>query len=494
MRNLDSLRKEKEEIIQRINQAMKDGDDQAFGEAFAEFQTNLQENVLAEARGLVESVDAGILNARGIHQLTSGEREYFTQLIDAMKSSNPQQAISDMEVVMPKTTIDAVFEDLVQAHPLLEVINFQNTSGLIEYIVNTNSTELATWDVLTSEIVKELTGGFKKLNMALDKLSAFIPVAKAMLDLGPEWLERYVRTLLSEAIAFGLENGIVAGTGKNQPIGMIRQVGEGVTVTDGVYPEKAAVAITKLDPETYGRLVSGMTKAPNGKTRPVTEVILVVNPVDYLTKVMPATTIRGADGRYVNDVFPFPTRVVQSAEVAVGRAVMGLPKRYFMGVGTAKSGKIEYSDEYRFLEDERVYLTKLYGHGEPLDNNAFVYLDISGLKPAIQRVELVETGAALTGGAVARSARLSRLAVGSLALTPAFDPDTADYTALTTNNTNAITVATESQTATVEIKVGETVVANGTAATWATGENVVDIQVTDGDKTATYTVTVTKSA
>ena len=62
-----------------------------------------------------------------------------------------------------------------------------------------------------------------------------------------------------------------------------------------------------------------------------------------------------------------------------------------MGIGTAKSGKIEYSDEYHFLEDERIYLTKLYGHGEPMDNNAFQVLDISGLKPAVIKVEM-QTG------------------------------------------------------------------------------------------------------
>ena len=39
-----------------------------------------------------------------------------------------------------------------------------------------------------------------------------------------------------------------------------------------------------------------------------------------------------------------------------------------------------------FLEDERVYLVKLYGYGMPLDNTAFVYADISGLVPTIQTV------------------------------------------------------------------------------------------------------------
>jgi len=386
MKSLDLLKQRKVEIMNKLNQAMKDGNEEAFAQAFTEFTENIQEAVIEEAKGLVQTVDTNVLVGRGVRQLTSEESKYYQKVIGAMSTSNPKQALTDLDAVMPKTVIDAVFEDLIESHPLLNEINFQNTSGLIEFIVNSNGSQLATWGTLTSEIVKELTSGFKKINMGLHKLSAFLPVAKSMLDLGPVWLDRYVRAILGEALSNGLEEAIINGTGKDMPIGMNRQVGAGVTVTDGVYPLKATVPVTSLDPKTYGTLIAGMAKGPNGKSRIVKEVLLIVNPVDYLQKVMPATTVRGADGKYVNDVFPFPTKPIQSIQVPEGKAIFGLGNRYFMGVGTEKSGKIEYSDEYKFLEDERVYLIKLYGHGEPLDNNAFVYADISGLQPAVPEV------------------------------------------------------------------------------------------------------------
>ena len=54
-----------------------------------------------------------------------------------------------------------------------------------------------------------------------------------------------------------------------------------------------------------------------------------------------------------------------------------------MGIGAGSNGgKIEYSDEYKFLDDERVYINKLYGNGRALDNNAFILLDISKLEAA----------------------------------------------------------------------------------------------------------------
>jgi len=386
MKNKDTLQVEKTAILQKLNQAIKDGNEETFADAFTEFSLNIQESVMAEAHLMVQAADTNVLASRGVRQLTSEENKYYQAVIEAMRSSSPKQALADLTPVLPITTIDAVFDELVATHPLLNVINFQNTSGLIEYIVNTNTKQLATWGVLTAAIVTELTSGFKKIPLTLMKLSAFLPVAKSMLDLGPAWLDRYVRAILAEAMAFGLEAAIINGTGLNMPIGMNRQVQEGVVVTGGVYPLKTEVPVIALDPISYGALIGGMAVDSKGNARVVNGVIMIVNPQDYLTKVFPATTVRSADGTYKNDVFPFPTTVIQSTEVPAGKAIFGLVKRYFMGIGTAKSGKIEFSDEYHFLEDERVYLIKLYGQGMPLDNNAFVYADISGLVPTILQV------------------------------------------------------------------------------------------------------------
>lgn len=392
MKNKDVLMQEKALILQQMNDAIAKNDPDAFAAVFEKLSLNIQENILNEVAEQQQAADTMILAGRGVRQLTSEETKYFQAVIEAMKSSNPQQALTDLEVVMPKTVIDRVFEDLTQQHPLLDAINFQNTSGLIEMYLNTDETQLASWGALTGEITKELTSGFKMVNMSFKKLSAFIPVCRAMLDLGPAWLDRYVRDILTEAIYNGLEQGIIAGTGKDQPIGMMKQVGDDVETTGGVYPDKEAIAVTSLDPVTYGNLLATLATSPKGKSRVVQNVIMVVNPADYFKKVMPGTTMMTPSGTYANNVLPFPTTVIQSVQVPANKAVLGLGRKYFMGIGTAKSGKIEYSDQYHFLEDERVYLTKLYGHGEPLDNNAFLVLDITNLKPAILKVEVQTSG------------------------------------------------------------------------------------------------------
>lgn len=483
----------REEIRAAMQQALKEDDKQAFSKAFDQMLEAIHQDVQEEydqnLSELRQELDNRVLTVRGVRQLTTEERTYYQKLTAAMLSGDPRQAVNNMDLVMPKTVIDSVFDDLSTNHPLLSKIGFTATGGAIEIIMNANGHQEAAWGVLTDEIVKELTSGFKRVKTDLLKLSAFLPVCKAMLDLGPEWLDRYVREVLYEALANGMENGILSGNGKDQPIGMTRQVGEGVTVTDGKYPEKAAISISNLSAETVGNLLSIIAVDPNGKTRKISDVIFVVNPVDYFQKVMPATTIMGPDGTYRNDVMPYPMTIIQSPAVAVGKAVMGIANRYFAAAGTSKEGKIEYSDHYRFLEDERVYLIKAYANGMPMDNNAFLLLDISALQPATWKVEQVSAPKPST------DATLSDLKIGSLTLSPAFNAATTAYTAATTNATNTVTAMPADAGAEIEVKVGSEVIPNGSAATWAAGANTVTVTVTaaDGTTTKAYTVTVTKS-
>ena len=391
MKNKDLLKQENMELMQALSEALKNDDDEAMANAFTQFATGVQERIMEEYGDLRQSRDSTILAARGIRQLTSEEKEFYQAWIDAAKSSNPKQALVDIDKAMPETIIDTVIDDMRESHPLLDNIDFINCQGTVKMIINADNIDLATWSALNSAIATELAGKIDTLNMTMAKLSAFIPVSKDMLALGPVWLDNYVRIILSEATAGGLEKAILKGTGKDQPIGMCKNLDGAVTL--GVYPDKTKVKLASLDPEEYCTVVAPLAKKPDevGGYRTVPEVLLVVNPVDYIKKVLPSSTVRAADGTYKNNVFPYPTKVVQSSVLDESEAIMGIAKKYFMGIGAGSSGKIEYSDEYQFLEDNRVYITKMYGMGRPKDNNAFQYLDISKLKPLPMKVEITNT-------------------------------------------------------------------------------------------------------
>jgi hypothetical protein len=371
IKNLDREVKNEIEMKEQFLNAMNSGNEEEMASAFTNFANSIQQNIIKEAKSIVNEdlTDRQVMANRGLQVLTKEETTYYNEVIAG-------NGFDGTEKLVPATVIDRVFEDLVQKHELLQHIDFVNVTGVTEWITKNGDVPTAFWGKLTSAISEILDEGFQKISTEQYKLSAFLPVAKAMLKLGAPFLDKYVRTVLSEAVAIGLEDAIVKGTGKDQPIGMIKDLAG--AVVDGVYPDKASTAITDLSPETLG----GQVMAPltrDGK-RVVNQVLLVVNPNDYWAKVFPATTVLTQNGTYAHGVLPIPAKVVQSVAVPQGKMVAGLASDYFLGMGARQ--KIEVSNEVRFIEDESVYLAKLYANGRPKDNESFLVFDISGVGTA----------------------------------------------------------------------------------------------------------------
>lgn len=385
------------EAASKIMEAMKENDDAKLQSAWEEFHASIAEQVKADFDDIRESNDAAILAQRGYRQLTSKERNWYNKVIDALKSKDPKQAFTTIlgtdveDGLMPTTIIEDVYKHLTEEHPLLAAINFQNVGYLTKWVLNDHATQTAVWGTITDGIVKEITSAFKVQDINQNKLSAFAIIEKGMLDLGPTFLDGYIRTVLAEALACGLEGAIVNGNGVEKPIGLIKNISKGVSFsTETGYPDKSKETVTEFTPAAYGALVAKMAQTENGKSRKFGKVYMLVNQIDYLTKIMPATTVLNSAGAYVNNLFPFPTDVIISNELAAGDAVLCLLDEYFLGVGGSKQGVIEYSDDYKFIEDQRAFKIKQYAAGRAFDNTSALYLDISGVKPAYITVKNVD--------------------------------------------------------------------------------------------------------
>lgn len=368
VKNLKNASDSSEQLLQ----AFKAGNEEDFGQAMVAFSNEIQNKVLKEAQ--TQNQDQLVLMNRGQRVLTSQETKYYNAVVS-------NDGFAGVEELVPATIFERVFEDLEQSHPLLQKINFVNVTSVSEWIVS-RGVNPAWWGKLCEAIKKVLDNGFDVINMKQFKLSGYIPICKAMLDLGPEWIDRYVRTVLVESLRIALEQAIVDGTGKDQPIGMMRDMS---SQTDGEYAEKTAEPITVLDAVTMGGLMARLSKfTVDGVTDPIyrtvnpSDVVLIVNPTDYWAKVFPAKTVLADNGQYVQTL-PVPVSDMQSIAVPEGKAVLGVADDYFMGIGSTL--KIEASDEYHFVEDERVYLAKQYANGQPKRNDSFIVLDVSNLGP-----------------------------------------------------------------------------------------------------------------
>lgn len=156
-------------------------------------------------------------------------------------------------------------------------------------------------------------------------------------------------------------------------------------------------------------------------------------------------------------------------------------------------GDSEYSKaglEYRVDGDTNLIGFHVNGNYNTAVSECFAIMGMTLFSQYLDGIAVITFG----GNTTSDSADLYSLKIGTLTLSPEFDPSETTYTAATTNATNTINVTTMYTDAEVEIKHGAaTVIENGGTITWDAGSNTVTVTVTNDSVTKTYTITVTKS-
>jgi hypothetical protein len=369
-----------EELQKKLREAAEEKDTDALAEVIAQIAQTEANDASREA---LQNLDAQIMVARGVRQLTQAETEFYQKIIDAQRGGTVKQEISDIDLVMPETIINNVMDDIAQSHDLLSHLDIQHVNARVKVLFTTPDSNIATWGKITDKITQEITYGFEELDATQLKLTAYIPVPQAYLDLGPSYIDTLTRTYLYEAIANGIEKAVLTNLDDSTgPIAMTADIDKG-SVASGVttYTEKTAVKVTNWTPKGLAAILTKMAKTRKGNPRALRGIFAVVTPEDYLNIIKPAISVLNASGEWVERQ-PYPITFVQSAYATSGKAIFGLDNYYILGITSDLKGRIETSDEYQFLDDVRVYKIKMYGNGTPKDNNAFQVADISGLKEA----------------------------------------------------------------------------------------------------------------
>lgn len=355
-------------------EAMQNGTEDEQKIALNEMLESLAGDVKADIMTQVNATmsDNSVLQSRGQNVLTSEETKFFNAVIE-------EGGFKDTDT-LPKTTQERVFEDIVEDHPLLEAIGIQNLGAVTEFI-HSDPEGAAVWGPLFDEIKGQLNAAFRKEKIEQLKLTAFVPIAKDMLKLGPAWIERYVRTIIVEAMKVGLERGYVAGRGlvQNEPIGLLRKVDKSTgAVTD---KDSAGTLTFKPGRTTINELkgvVEKLSIRPVGKdeeekVRNVSgKVVMVSNPFDTIGIKANATTLNAA-GVYVTSL-PYNPIQTQSVFVPKGKVLFFVKGEYIAAVGGGM--EINRYKETLALEDADVFIAKQYATGKPKDNYAAQVYDL----------------------------------------------------------------------------------------------------------------------
>lgn len=343
-------------------------------EALSNYIDALRTDVTDSVRKQVsdDMLDRSILQQRGQNVLTSEEMKFFNAVV--------QDGGFNDDSILPVTTRERIFEDLVQEHPLLGALGIQDLGAVTRYITS-DPTKAFAWGPLFGEIKGQVNAAFGEEQIGQLKLTAFAAIPNDMLDLGPEWVERYVRTLLVESYSVGLEYGYVNGRGpaSNEPIGLMKNVGANGAVTD-----KASSGTLTFAPSQYGEVVAGelyevvraLSTDEKGDSRKVlNRIIMVVNPIDAIG-VQARNTIQTANGQWVM-ALPYNIRVVESEEIPAGKALFFVQGKYTAAI--AGGYQLKKFDQTLAIEDATLYTIKQFANGKPEDNKtALVYnLNIS---------------------------------------------------------------------------------------------------------------------
>lgn len=373
-------------MMQKMMDALQNDDAEAAAGALQEMQTSICQLIEQEFEQYRGVGDMDVLQERGLRKLTSEENAWYQKFIGAVKDGAKQE-ITNLTTAMPVTIIDRVISDMKKRHELLGAIDITDAAGAQRLVMNgvQMASKLGGWGQVAGAISTELKGAIKVIDVNVSKYTAYFIIPKDFVKFNftfaPMWVDQYIRIILSESTAFGLEKTMVSGDGEEEFIGMTMDTS---STTEGKYSQKEAVPIKNFDVD-YLNVIAGLAKDSNGDDRDVPEVLMVVNPQDYIKKIrrLQHTLIYGTGEIDVINL-AYPTKVVKTSMMPEGKAAAGIAKNYFAAINGGTSGIVEYDDSNQFLEDNRVYTTRIYGNGRPVDNTSFAYLDISGVEaPAL---------------------------------------------------------------------------------------------------------------
>lgn len=309
----------------------------------------------------------------GLRTLSKEEKSFYESLKDV------KQAVSGNQIdIIPTSIIDITLEDIRKESKLLNYISFAPAN--VKKWLTASKSGAYSWGALTEKIKGELTASFSALNMEVAKLTVYLVLPKAIKDLSLPFVDKYVRAVLKEQLNDGLEFGCLQGTGKDQPIGIYKQIA--ATNEDGTHKDKTLnTDLTSFKPKALAGAKKYLTK--NG-ARVIDKLVLVCHPNDEADYVAPA--IYDAEGKLVSSYKNLD--VVPSVGNPEGKAALMIPNKYVMGlIGL----NIKDYDQTMALDDADVVIAKGYSNGRASDDNIAYIFDVTKLEEYIPSVKIVGT-------------------------------------------------------------------------------------------------------
>lgn len=406
-----------------------------------------------------------------------------------------KRAITGEGLLVPDVLFSILRENVIEYSKLYRRVTVRTVRGTSRQPIAGAIPE-AVWTEMCANL-NELDLSFNTVEMDGWKVGGYVAVCNATIEDSDLDIASEVLTAIAQAIGLALDKAILYGKGTRMPDGIMTRLAQTSEPAD--YPVNArpwedlhtrnirtiAAGVTGTALMTELTIDSGYAKGAYSRG-PKT---WVMNETTYTALVANAinVTAAGAIVSGVNGTMPVIGGDVVVLNFIPDNVIIG---GYFDLYLLAERRDVRFftSEHAFFLADQTVFKGTARYDGTPLIAEAFVAIGLNGVTPTAAMTFAPDTANP--------APQLATLSIGSLALSPAFDPGTTTYTATTTGTSAKVTATAADAADGVTITVNGEAIANGGTATWNTGANTVAVAVQDNSGTggvAVYTVTVTKS-
>ena len=366
-----------------------------YQEALAKFTEAVGNKVDSEQRNELYAAAMSTMGEELLEVVSEASKKEAEELFNTFQK-NPKMSANEIKffneinknvgtkngALLPEETVNQVFDELVQEHLLLSIINFKNAGVRLKALAVKTENGTAHWGKISDEIKGQLDATFEEKGFEQNKLTAFVVIPKDALKFGATWLKQFVMEQIKEAMSVALEDAIVNGTGESKPVGLIKDLSKGTVQSDKVVystDKESLASLATLTPETAPKLLAPVMKhlsvSEKGKSLKIAgQTYLLVNPADYYGLVAQFTNLN-AQGVYTA-VLPFGIQLVECTVIASGKAIAFVANRYdaYIGGGVA----LEEFDQTLAIDDLQLVTAKSYWYGKAKDNHVSALLTLAG--------------------------------------------------------------------------------------------------------------------
>lgn len=419
-----------------------------------------------------------------------GTEEVKEFLERVRKARNEERSISGTELLIPETVLDLVRENMEKYSKLVNKVRFRSVPGRARQNIMGHIPEAVWTDMIGS--INEISFGFSQIETDGYKVSGIIYISNSILEDSDLNLAAEIIDALGVAIGVALDKAILYGNGSKMPLGIVPRLAQtsqpaNYSAGEREWKDLHTTNLITISGKTGVALYQEIVKASkNMKNKySMSAKMWIMNEATHTDLMVEAMSMNASGAIVSGQTMTMPVIggeiiILSDDIIADGNVVAGYGDMYILAERAGAA--FTRSDEYKFADDQVAFKGTARYDGKPIIPESFMAIGL-GAAPAT---------AATFAGDAANDSRLEDVTVGTLTLSPTFDPETLVYTATATGTSDIVTAYPKQKGAAIVVTCGGKIIPNGTTVKWDSGENIVTIEVTKGMSVRTYTVKVTK--